>query len=63
MIGGGIISKIFTNLEILTVSAGLSTGLIILDIVSFMMGIFASIVFKRQLFGEEDLRHYIQDIN
>jgi len=63
LIAGGILSKILTITEIFSVSPGLSTGLIILGIVSFMLGLFASLVFKRQAFAEKDLRHYIEDIN
>jgi len=59
----GIIAKILTISEIFIVSAGLSTGLIILGIVSVMLGGFASIVFKRQAFTEKDLRHYLKEAN
>ncbi len=55
----GILAKIITAVLGYGVSAGLSTGLILLGIVSFMMGIFAHMVFKRQSFIEKDLRHYI----
>jgi len=51
------------NIEKAGVSAGLSTGFIILGVVSFMMGILASVVFKRQAFAEKDLRHYLKEIN
>jgi len=63
LIVGGIFAKIITILEVLDVSAGLSTGFIILGVVSFMMGILASVVFKRQAFAEKDLRHYINQSN
>jgi len=65
LIGGGIIAKIITITGIFEggVSAGLSTGFIILGVVSFMMGILASVVFKRQAFAERDLRHYINQSN
>jgi len=63
LIAGGIFSKILTITNTFSVSAGLSTGFIILGIVSFMLGLFASLVFKRQAFVEKDLRHYIKDIN
>jgi len=58
----GIIAKLITYSFIFGwgVSAGLSTGLIILGVVSFMMGIFASVVFRRQTFTEQDIRHYIE---
>jgi len=59
----GIIAKIITIILGTGVSAGLSTGLIILGIVSVMLGLFASIVFKRQAFTERDLRHYITELN
>ena len=59
----GLIAKIITYVFGGVVSAGLSTGLILLGIVSFMLAIFANIVFKRQTFAEKDLRHYIKDIN
>ena len=59
----GLIAKIITYVLGGGVSAGLSTGLILLGIVSFMLAIFANIVFKRQTFAEKDLRHYIKDIN
>ena len=58
----GAISKILTITNIFTISAGLSTGFIILGTVSFMMGLFANIVFKRQSFAEKDLRHYVDEI-
>ena len=59
----GLIAKIITYVFVVGVSPGLSTGLILLGIVSFMLAIFANIVFKRQTFAEKDLRHYIKDIN
>jgi len=58
--GGGIIAKLLTISSLVFVSAGLSTGFIILGVVSFMMGIFANVVFKRQAFAEKDLRHYLE---
>ena len=58
--GGGIIAKLLTISDVLFVSAGLSTGFIILGIVSFMMGMLASVVFKRQAFAERDMRHYLE---
>ena len=57
--GGGIFGKLLTISDVLTVSADLSTGFIILGVVSFMMGIFANLVFKRQAFAEKDMRHYL----
>jgi len=58
-IGGGILAKILTITNILEVNSSLSTGFIILGAVSFMLGVFASVVFKRQKFAERDLRHYL----
>jgi len=63
LIGGGILAKLITIFSVLTISAGLSTGFIILGFVSFMMGLFANVVFKRQSFSEQDLRHYISRLN
>ena len=57
---GGIIAKLLTISNLVFVSAGLSTGFIILGVVSFMMGIFANVVFKRQAFAEKDIRHYLE---
>jgi len=59
--GVGVLSKILTILDIFIVNASLSTGLIILGGVSFMMGIFAAVVFRRQVFAEKDLRHYLEN--
>jgi len=59
----GIIGKLLTIGKIIGLSAGLTTGFIILGVVSFMMGLFASVVFKRQAFTERDLRHYISELN
>jgi len=60
--GVGISAKILTISKIFSVSTGLSTGFIILGIVSFMMGLFANMVFKRQEFSEKDLRHYVSEL-
>ena len=60
---GGILAKILTISKILLISTSLSTGLIILGVVGFMMGTFASIVFKRQAFTEKDMRHYIDKLD
>ena len=60
LIGGGIIAKLLTISQTFQVRASLSTGFIILGAVSFMLGILASVVFKRQAFAEKDLRHYIE---
>ena len=59
--GGGILAKILTISQVLIINTSLSTGFIILGAVSFMMGLFASIVFKRQAFAEKDLRHYLNN--
>ena len=63
LFGGGILGKLLALSNILGVSAELSTGLIIMGLVSVMMGIFASVVFKRQAFAERDLRHYLERSN
>lgn len=63
LVTGGIIAKIITMTRIFGggVSADLSTGIIILGIVSFMLGLFANVVFKRQAFVEKNIRYYIND--
>jgi len=58
---GGIVAKILSANHIVSITSGLSTGFIILGIVSFMMGIFANLVFKRQAFTEIDLKHHLKD--
>ncbi len=63
LIGGGILAKILSILDIFVVRTSLSTGFIILGAVSFMLGILASVVFARQAFAERDLRHYIDKSN
>ncbi|MGI0057713.1 MAG: glycosyltransferase family 2 protein, partial [Nitrosarchaeum sp.] len=60
-IGGGIFAKLLTISDTLTVNQSLSTGFIILGAVSIMMGMFASVVFRRQAFAEKDLRHYLEN--
>jgi len=59
--GGGILAKLLTISSIFLVNQSLSTGLIILGGVSFMMGVFATVVFRRQAFAEKDLRHYLEN--
>jgi len=59
--GGGILAKLLTISAILEVNTSLSTGFIILGAVSVMMGMFASVVFRRQAFAERDLRHYLDN--
>jgi len=58
---GGILAKLLTSSNIFYVNQSLSTGIIILAGVSFMMGVFATVVFRRQAFAEKDLRHYIEN--
>lgn len=60
-LGGGILAKLLTISSILVVNQSLSTGIIILGGVSFMMGVFATVVFRRQAFAEKDLRHYLEN--
>jgi len=60
-LGGGILAKLLTISSIFVVNQSLSTGIIILGGVSFMMGVFASVVFRRQAFAEKDLRHYLEN--
>jgi len=59
--GVEVLAKILTMTNIFSINTSLSTGLIILGGVSFMMGVFASVVFKRQFFAEKDLRHYLEN--
>jgi len=65
LIGVGFLAKVITMTKFggITVSAGFSSGLIILGVVGFMMGLFANVVFKRQAFAEKDLRNYIDELN
>jgi len=58
--GVGVLAKIVTAFNVLSINTSLSTGLIILGGVSFMMGVFAAVVFRRQEFAEKDLRHYLE---
>jgi len=64
LVAGGITAKIITITKIFGggVSADLSSGIIILGLVSFMLGLFANVVFKRQAFTERNLRDYISSI-
>ena len=59
LIIGGILAKAITLLSEFGINSSLTTGFIILGAVSFMMGMFASVVFRRQAFAEKDLRHYL----
>ena len=62
--GVGILAKLVTGYtDTINVHNTLSSGLILLGAVSFMMGLFASIVFKRQMFTEKELRHHIKKLN
>ena len=62
LIGGGVLAKLLTTyVEGFYITAGLSTGLIILGVVSFMIGGFASVVFKRQSFTEKEIRHFLKE--
>jgi glycosyltransferase involved in cell wall biosynthesis len=63
LVVGGIIGKILTITDTFSISPGLTTGFIVLGVVSFMLGVLANIVFKRQAFAERDLRHYVEEIN
>jgi glycosyltransferase involved in cell wall biosynthesis len=62
LIGLGIFAKILTISGIVQVSNELENALIILGIVSFMLGVFANIIFKRQSFTEKDLRMHLMEI-
>jgi glycosyltransferase involved in cell wall biosynthesis len=62
--GLGIVAKLLTGYaDTINVHTTLSSGLILLGAVSFMMGLFASVVFKRQMFTEKELRHHLKKIN
>ena len=63
--GGGVIAKSLKFFGVLNISGDLSNGLIILGVVSFMMGLFANVVFKRQAFTEKDIRQHlkVRDVN
>jgi hypothetical protein len=63
LICSGIILKVTTITKILDISVRLSTGLIVLGIVGFMMGLFASVVFNRQSFTEKNIRQYMNKIS
>ena len=60
----GILGKIISGYtEYLNVDSTLTSGLILLAAVSFIMGLFGSIVFKRQMFAEKDLRERLRKLN
>jgi len=63
LILGGIAAKIITITKVFGsgVDSDLSTGFIILGIVNLTLGVFASIVFKRQAFTEKSIRDYLKD--
>ena len=54
--GSGVLGKVLRFYDIFHVSSDLLNGLIILGIVSFMLGLFANVVFKRQIFTEIELK-------
>ena len=59
----GIAAKIISGYTpFLSVHATLSSGLILLGAVCFIMGLFASVVFRRQAFLEKDFRHHLQHL-
>ena len=59
LVFGGIFAKLLTISNVLNINTTLSSGLIILGAVSIMMGVFASVVFRRQAFAERDVRYYL----
>ena len=60
----GILSKLVTFFipDLFSVNSTLSSGLILLSAVSFMMGLFASVVFKRQAYSEKELMQRIRNL-
>lgn len=57
----GISAKIISGYTpYLNIHTTLSSGLILLGAVCFIMGLFASVVFRRQKFIEKDFRHHLQ---
>jgi len=63
LFGLGVTAKIFTSvLNIIEINSTLSSGLILLGAVSFMMGLFAHIVFKRQAYNQKDLLTRIRNL-
>lgn len=63
--GTGIVAKLFTSFlpELISINSTLSSGLILLGAVSFMMGLFASIVFKRQAYSEKELMQIMRNLS
>lgn len=64
LIVGGILAKLITITKIFGggISSEFSSGIIILGAVSFMLGLFANVIFKRQAFTERNIRYYINEI-
>lgn len=64
LVTGGIFAKIITITKVFAggISSDLSSGFIILGIVSFMMGLFANVVFKRQAFVEKNTYRYMKEL-
>jgi len=62
LIFGGIAIKIITATNVFGfgVDSDLSTGLIILGIVNWTLGLFANVVFKRHAFTEKSIRDYLK---
>ena len=59
--GIGITAKLITSIpNLIEINSSLSSGLILLGAVSFMIGLFAHVVFKRQSFSEKDLLERIR---
>jgi len=58
-IGAKIVSGYIPGINVHTT---LSSGLILLGAVCFIMGLFASVVFRRQAFLEKDFRHHLQHL-
>ncbi len=62
--GIGISAKIVSgHISEINVDVSLSSGLIILGAVSFMLGLLANVIFKRQMFYEKEMRHYIHNLD
>jgi len=59
--GIGIVSKLISSIpNFIEINSTLSSGLILLGAVSFIIGLFAHVVFKRQAFSEKDLLERIR---
>jgi len=57
----GVYAKVITISNIFSVSSLLSSGLILLGIVSFMLAIICNVFTKRFAFAEKDIRHYLKE--